>query len=135
MPLWESGNKLALSLDHGDHVVGVNTAGCLTEQVVAEVRRETVPCVEVRHSGGVLRCSESHLLVVEGGDLVQAGLLEPAVHKLLGPDLDPITIEAVEELGELAVVGIECEPDHVYFAGGVLHHNKPYPATNQISMP
>ena len=122
MDLWE-GCKLACEIRAGDILVGLDSDGRRAPQRVVDVFGGLQPARRVIHAVGEFIASESHKIFLGDGSVVTVASLQPGQH-LLGESGESIEIAAVFDIGTCPVFGWNCEPDHVFFAGGLLHHNK-----------
>jgi hypothetical protein len=114
---------LASQIGEGDLLLGLGDSGCPTAQTVLSVIRGREKCRQIGYEGGELVCSESHLLCHLGGSWVRAVELTVGDF-LLGETGDGVKILGIEELEEQDVLTFACEPNHNFFASGVLNHNK-----------
>jgi len=106
-------------LQVGDVVLGGCT-GATRAQEVTKIVRSVQSLVRVVHAQGEFICSTSHRVATTEGYVGIASLRPGSC--LIG-ESGLITVIETEAAGEGEVVGITCEPDHTYFAAGVLHHN------------
>lgn len=131
MILTQGGRWMAVeSLRPGDPLVTVTEKG---ERRIERVKAAQVvkdqETLKIVHEKGRFECSKSHPLPVPGGELINAEDLRPG-HFLIGENGTPIKVSAIEEVGLREVVVLEMEgPNRLYFSGGVWHHNKTVPIT------
>jgi hypothetical protein len=115
--------KRAESVEVGDILLGQTEAGCPRNQTVIGIKSADQPRLRISLIGlPDLVCTPSHPLASINGGWIQAGGLN-AGDKLLGENGEKVEITAVEEIDSAQVYIWTCEPDHTFFAGGVLHHN------------
>ena len=116
--------RSAATVQVGDTILGLSKDGERRVQTIVSVSKSIQPCVEIANSSGKLLCSASHYVVAQGWVEVLASGLCPDELTLIADDGSQASILSIRPMGAKEVVSITCVPDHVFFAGGVLNHNK-----------
>lgn len=113
--------KPAREVKVGDELAGPEGSS----QKVVFVASSIQPCVSVRTKDAEIIASSTHpWLVWQDGALAKMPicLITPGM-SLFREDGALVEIETIVPIGHGQVSWWEVEPDHVYFAGGYLHHN------------
>jgi len=122
--LWDGTTKPASEIRDGDLLLGFDASGERAPQAVSRAYAMVQPCLEIAHERGTLVCSMTHVLIDASGQQVTASGLCEDEHRLLAEDGESVAILSLRQVGALEVFGWTCEPDHVFVAAGLVHHNK-----------
>ncbi len=113
--------KQARALVVGDALLGPDGSA----QNVTAVSHSRAECIQILCDGASIVCSLSHLLMASDGTFVEASTVEPGVTSLRSASGGEIAVLTFNRVGERDVVDVTCEPNHIYTACGLIHHNKP----------
>ena len=131
-----NGKKRPISnLNPGDQILGVDCAGNLAMQTVVQADSFESPTLLIKIGDKEVTCTASHLFIGPGIVEVRASEISAGA-KVLGESGETLTVTSVEAGSESEqVTAIEVAPDHMFFAGGILHHNKVFCQANSTTFP
>ncbi len=118
------GNSVEIgSVALGDKILGIDCDGELAEQTVTGIRKFESECMQIEFESGNIVCTPSHAFITKCIDEIFAEHLNVG-DTLLKEDGSEVEILGIMEVGVRTVVAIEVEPNHMFIAGTLVHHNK-----------
>jgi hypothetical protein len=116
--------KMASEIAVGDELLGITDAGCPRMQTVTRLMSGVKPRIRLSVEGTKdLICTETHPFAIRSGGWVLAGDLKVGDF-LIDQSGEPVEILSMEPVEPAPVFIWTCEPDHTFFANGILNHNE-----------
>lgn len=118
----DGSTKRAAEIKVDDLILGMDGDAGHSIQTVTTVNSSRQPCYDVLLSdGSTIGASATHKWFTSRG-LMHTPSLEPNT-ELVQIDGEAVTVVSIVPIGSQVVHWWNCDPNHCYFAGGVLHHN------------
>lgn len=120
----ENGSEVELGmLGVGEKILGIDCDGKNCMQEIVAFRVFEAECLEVSFADRKILCTHSHAFITPGIDELYANQAKPG-DSVLGEDGTVREIVSIEPAGTMNVVALSVTPNHMFYAGGLVHHNK-----------